>query len=99
MSEERYLEWLERLEIPIEDTVSIEAFQNYLKEVLGITLTDAQRDALWEATGYEYEILAPLGVRAIYITYPWGKQLRFVIAKMPGLWGWSSVQRFLEEMD
>jgi len=96
MGEERYLEWLERLEIPIEDTVSIEAFQKYLRDILGFTPTSAQLDALWSVTEYQYEILAPSEIRPIAITYPWGKEVRYIIAGFPGLWGFEGMKSILD---
>jgi len=97
MTEERYLEWLERLEVPIEDTVSIEALQEYLKDMLGFYPTSGQLDALWGGTTFEQDILAPIGIRAVYVIYPWGSEIRFGVKGRPGLWGWESVLGFVEE--
>lgn len=96
MGEERYLEWLERLEIPVEDTVSIGAFQSYLEDILGFIPTDAQLDALWGGTEYRYEVLAPSGIRPMIITYPWGKDTRYFIEDFPGLWGFEGMKSILD---
>lgn len=97
MTEERYLEWLERLEIPVEATVSIEALQAHLKDTLSFIPTPDQLNALWGGTSYEYDVLAPMGIRAVYVTYPWGNEIRFGVKGKPGLWGFESVQGFVEE--
>lgn len=97
MSEERYIEWLERLEIPIEDSATITALQAYLEQEM--IPTPEQIAALWGATEFKYDVLAADGIRPIYITYPWGKELRFGVKGRPGLWGYVSVQGFLAEED
>ena len=95
MSEERYIEWLERLEIPIEDSATITALQEYLESLM--VPTPEQIAALWGAAEFKYDVLAAEGIRPLYITYPWGKELRFGVAGRPGLWGYESVQGFLAE--
>jgi len=95
--EERYQEWLERLEIPIEETTEYEQFQKYLKEELG--LTDVQINALWEATGYRYEVLAGAGIRAVTVVYPWGREVRYGITGAPGLWGFTRMKEILAERE
>lgn len=95
MSEERYIEWLERLEIPIEDSATITALQEYLKQEM--IPTPEQIAALWGAAEFKYEILGAEGIRPLYITYPWGKELRFGVKGRPGLWGYESVIGFLAE--
>ncbi|MBU1067744.1 hypothetical protein KKE60_08150 [Patescibacteria group bacterium] len=88
--EERYQEWLDRLEIPVENQMDIESLKDYLKDEFGIT-GEAQVAALWDATGISAD-LALHGIRAVTITYPWGRELRYGVQGMSGLWGWGSVQ-------
>ena len=93
--EEKYMEWLERLEVPIEETVSINRFQDYLNNL--INPTEAMLDALWGALEQKYEELAPEGVRALTIEYPWGSQVRYVIEGHPGLWGYAGMMEVMAE--
>jgi len=92
--DERYQEWLDRLEIPVENTTDIETLKSYLKDEFGIT-GDAQVEALWGATGVTADY-AEHGIRAVTVTYPWGKELRYGVQGMSGLWGWESVQEIRE---
>jgi hypothetical protein len=92
-SEERYQEWLERMEIPLEQQTDIETMKEYLRDEFGITGIE-QVEALWSATGMKMS-LGEHGIRAITITYPWGVELRYGIQGMPGLWGWASVQQIM----
>jgi len=94
-ADERYAEWLERMDIPIEATKDIETFKNWLREEAGIT-EELQVSALWDATEKEYN-LEEHGIRAITITYPWGRELRYGVQGLPGLWGWESVQEIMRE--
>jgi len=94
-AEEKYLEWLERMEIPIEETATIKEFQDYLREEFGIT-EPARIDALWGATDRHFS-LAEAGIRAVRIEYPWGVQIRYGVQGMPGLWGWEAVRTIMTE--
>lgn len=87
---ERYTEWLERLDIPVEDAVTIGRFEKYLAEELGIT--DEPRVTALESAWDIERRLTELGVRAISITYPWGEETRFGISGYPGLWGWTRMK-------
>jgi hypothetical protein len=93
--EEKYQEWLERLEIPIDKAADIETLRNYLKGEFGIT-TDAQVQALWDTLDIK-DTLAEHGIHAVMVTYPWGKDLRYGVQGMPGLWGFEAVQTIMEE--
>lgn len=98
-TEERYQEWLERLEIPIEETAVYEQFQKYLRDEL--EFNDAQIDALWEATHYRYEDLAEIGISPITYTYKTGprageREVRYGIAGVPGLWGYRAMKEWAE---
>lgn len=93
--EERYQEWLDRMEIPLEQQTDIETMRQYLKDEFGIE-KETQVQALWSAVE-EADELAKHGIHAVTITYPWGRELRFGIQGLPGLWGWKSVQEIIEE--
>ena len=95
MSEERYIEWLERLELPVSELIDIEHFQKYLSEQL--ELSDTQIDALTDAYDFERESLFPYGITPISITYPWGEETRYVIKGYSGLWGWERTKEIAEE--
>lgn len=87
---ERYTEWLERLDIPVEDMVTIEGFTKYLADELGIT-EEPRVSALTGARDIDLR-LSELDVKAISITYPWGEETRFGIKGYPGLWGWTRMK-------
>lgn len=82
---EKCIEWLERTDIPIEETSTIDRFQKYLAEEFNYDTKQIQ--ALWDATVWRYEELAPMGVRPVVVTYPWGRELRWGVKGFPGLWG------------
>lgn len=88
---EKCIEWLKRMDIKIEETATIEKFQRYLQEEFAAT--PKQMDALWKATVWRYEDLAPMGVRPVVVEYPWGTEMRWGIKGFPGLWGWKGMQR------
>lgn len=94
-SDERYQEWLSRLEVPVEATTDIETLKDYLKDELGIT-GDAQVAALWDATGTK-DMLAEFGISPVTVDYVTRgfKELRYAVQGMPGLWGWESVQTII----
>jgi len=93
-TDERYQEWLERMEVPIVAQTSIEAFQDYLRNEFGIT-GDAQISALWSTIGTK-DTYMEHGIHAVIIDYPWGREVRYGIQGMPGLWGWESLQEIIE---
>jgi len=88
---ERYFEWLERMEVPLEATTDIETFQEWLATQIEVPPEEWRPGALqdvWTAVQAKYETLAPRGVRPIRVEYPWGWQLRWAIKGYPGLWGY-----------
>jgi len=98
--EERYMEWLERLEVPIEETATIELFQEWLAGQ--IEVTPRRLEVLWETARRRYEELAPAGIRIVEIKYPWGRVYRWGIARKawlrpeeyrPGLWSYREMMR------
>jgi hypothetical protein len=88
--EERYQEWLDRMEIPIEQQTDIDTLRKYLKDEFGIT-GDAQVAALWDTIGVS-DLLSEYGIHAVTVTYPWGRELRYGVQGLAGLWGWAAVQ-------
>ena len=89
--EERYIAWLERLEIPTEVTTDYERFSEYL--VAEFDFEESQIDALWETLEFEMEELYSRGIRPVLVEYPWGSQLRFAIQGRRGLFGWERVKK------
>lgn len=77
MAEERYLEWLERADIPIEDTVTLDKLRDYLTEWLGFTPTNQQLDAVGQAVATRYEQLPQVGIEFERIDQKWGSQYVF----------------------
>lgn len=96
MSEENYIEWLERLEIDVEDTTTIDALKDKLERDLFMP-SDEQLDALWSTVGLKFEEMAPKGIHPVLVEFEWGSQVRFGVEGRPGLWGWASVKAFMEE--
>jgi len=92
--DEKIADWLQRMDVPLEDRATIEAFKHYLEEEFG-WYSDAQKEALISALGIEtsYE---EHGIKAVTIKYPWGVELRYAVQGMPGLWGWEAVQDIME---
>lgn len=84
------MEWLESMELPIEDTVTIEKFQARLGKFLNAgtpTGRAHQIDALSETMLTKYTQLLPRGIRPIQIRYHYGTTLRFSIKGLRGLFG------------
>lgn len=94
-TEEDYAGWLGRLDVDVEDTVDKETFQKYLAEELGIDLPQ-QVDALWSAQQHE-TTFEEHGIHTVTVTYPWGRELRYGVQGMAGLWRWESVQKIRAE--
>ena len=92
--EERYQEWLSRMEIPIEATTDIQTLKDYLRDELELTLNPEQEAAIW-STLDKSELYAEHGIHAVTVTYPWGKELRYGVQGLSGLWGWASIQTIM----
>jgi len=99
---EIFQEWLDRLEIPVEETATLERFQRWLETQIEVTPKRVR--GLWEAVRVRYEELAPRGVRPVRARYKWGEVTRWAIRGVPGLWGpeemvritgWRPPERFL----
>ena len=93
--DEKIADWLQRMDIPVEDRASIKAFKKYLEEEFSF-YTDAQREALLGAFKAD-TTLEEHGINAVIVPYPWGKELRYGVQGMPGLWGWEAVQEIMSE--
>jgi len=92
--EERYEEWLGRLDIPIEEAETIEDLRTMLKEILGWIPNEKQLQALWDARGITFS-LGDAGIRGITVEYPWGKERRYGVQGISGLWGWERVREIM----
>lgn len=77
MAEERYLEWLDRANIPIEDTVTLDKLRDYLTEWLGFSPTNQQLNAVGTAVAAKYEELPAAGIEFERIEQKWGSQFVF----------------------
>lgn len=89
-TDEEYEDTLARLDIPVEAQLDRDTFLKYLAEELGIKNMDFA-DSLWEASGTSTS-WAEHGIRGVPITYPWGREVRYGVQGMPGLWSWASVK-------
>ena len=86
--EERYLEWLERLEIPLEETVDVKHFQEVLYEEFGFGAK--QVEGLTSVLEMKWERMMPAGIRVRLIDFKYYTDLRFAIR---GYRGWFSYER------
>ena len=93
--DEKIADWLQRMDIPVEDRATIEGFKAYLEEQFN-WYTDAQREALLGAfkakTRFEEH-----GIRGVTMVRYGHVEVRYGIQGMPGLWGWSAVTEIMEE--
>jgi len=97
---EALMEWLESMELPIEDTTTIEKFQNRLSKFLNASTPEGrahQIDALTETMLTKYEQLLPRGIRPIQVHYHYGTTLRFAIKGLRGLFGLEGMEKVTGE--
>jgi hypothetical protein len=87
-------DWLRSTEIPIEDTTDIETYRTYLEEELGIH--GGSLDVATEVFRRDITQLSEHGIRGIQIEYPWGRDVRYGVQGLRGLFGWESIQRIRE---
>ncbi len=92
--EEKYMEWLERLEISVEDTSTLTKLTDYLVTELGYS--DSQVDAIVGAVDFRDVDLADVGIHPFTIEFEWGKQIRYGIEGLPGAWGYSKMREVYE---
>jgi len=93
-----YLEILEALDIPIEDTVTVEKFQSALGAFLNAKTEEGkqhQTDAMLSALNMKFDKMIPMGITPRRINFRWGYQLRFGIS---GKKGWFGIEKVKEEM-
>jgi len=93
-----YLEILEALDVPIEDTVTADKFRESLGSFLNSNTEEGrtkQTEAMEEALKMKFNSMLPLGVTPKRINFGWGYQLRFTIK---GKKGWFGIERIREEM-
>lgn len=96
--------------MPIEDTLTLEAYQNYLQEQIGYQfpyLEDLpsikQIATVGKVWAEKYELLMPFNIRPVTYTYATGpragqRETRWVVLGKPGLWGYTSMRTFFEEI-
>lgn len=90
------MEWLESMELPIEDTVTIERFQARLSKFLNAKTPAGrahQTDALWETMMTKYEELLPRGITPVQVHFHYGTTLRFGIKGLRGLFGLKGMEK------
>ena len=92
--EEAYEEWLGRLDIPVEQLEDIEELRTMLRQILGFDPNELQLEALWGARTTQWD-LGEAGIRGVTVEYPWGKERRYGIQGLPGLWGWDRVREIM----
>jgi len=93
-------EWLRRAEIPIEETVTLDRYINYLKEELG--LKGGSLEVAEDIYHERYELWEELGIRPVvrryYVEGERFEETRYAIAGNPGLWGREAMLLFAEAM-
>lgn len=70
---EQYLEWLERLDLDVKDTVTKSRLQRVLREEFGMEPTQAQTDALFQAAHLKFDELIPEGFAPVLIERKTGR--------------------------
>ena len=99
---ERYLEWLEREQIPDTAMVTLQSLKEYLEDQLmkagrkAFPFSEKQVQALYRAAHFETKTLVELGIRAVYQPRYLYHPVRYLIKGQPGLWGFAKVQKVLE---
>jgi len=95
--EERYWEWLERSEIPMENWWDIDKFQRYMTEELGLP-EPTRQTSLYGFTQEMTERLAYAGIYPVEFTRYGRTEQRWVIPGMRGLFGWEKVTEMFPEL-
>jgi hypothetical protein len=93
-------DWLRRQDFPIETTVTLDRWLNYLEEELGIH--GGSLDVAEKIFSERFELWEELGIRPVERHYtvegePF-VETRYGIAGNPGLWGRESMLLFAEAM-
>jgi len=101
--DERYEDFLNRMDVPVEAWEDKERLRAHLREQLGYEPYDTQIEALWEymetqkTEKWDEPYLREHGVRRIVVYYPWGSQVRYVVQGLRGLFGREFVEKLREE--
>ena len=101
--DERYEDFLNRLDLPIEAWEDKERLREELREQLKYEPSDSQVESLWETIGrlkterWDKEWLELHGVKRVNVHYPWGQETRYAIQGLRGLFGKDFVERLREE--
>ena len=92
-------DWLERQEIPIEETLTVENYQKYLAEEFGIK--DGSLDVAAGVYETRYAVFPQLEIRPITRHYEFRgepfTETRYGIKGYPGLWGKTEAYRIAGE--
>ena len=103
-------EWIARQEIALEDTLSIDTYQQAFMEEYGITVPlgtyepSAKQEAVFAKVWAEkYGQLMPYNIRPVTYEYATGpragqQETRWVISGRPGLWGYESMRGIYNEI-
>jgi len=96
-------EWLRRQEIEIEETLTVEAYEKAVSEVMDIEFTPEQEAVVAHIWDEKYERLLPYGIRTVTYTYATGPragqvETRWVVKGYPGLWGYEGMRGIYEEI-
>lgn len=101
--DERYEDFLNRLDLPIEAWEDKERLREELRTQLGYEPSTRQVESLWETIEemkrerWDEPWLREHGIRRIPVHYPWGTQTRYAIQGLRGLFGREFVERIREE--
>lgn len=97
---EDMLEILEAMDIPLEDTVTIERFQSALGDFLNAKTAEGrvhQTDAMVAALNMKFDKMIPMGITPKRINFGWGHQLRFGISGRKGWFGIEKTRKIMGE--
>jgi len=101
--DERYEDFLNRMDVPVEAWEDKERLREHLREQLGYEPYDTQVESLWEymetqkQEKWDEPYLREHGVRRVVVHYPWGTQVRYAVQGLRGLFGRETVERIREE--
>lgn len=96
-AEEKYMLWLEHMDVPVDKTVDIEKFQKWLEDELAEKYTDERKDALWGTIEAKFDYFIPKGATPVGVEFPWGSQLRFGVKGYRGLFGLERTMELIGE--
>jgi hypothetical protein len=92
-------EWLRRQDFPVEETVTLDRFLDYLERELGVH--GGSLDVASEVYEERFEIMEELGVRPLpriyFVRGELRVETRYAVSGAPGLWGRETALRIAEE--